>query len=266
MTRRIQRGFTLVELAIVTLIIGLLLSGILISITTSQDQRNVEESQKLITQAVDAIYGFAAVNGRLPCPATATSSGRESFCTNEIGACAPELFAPPPTHGRCAAQFDGFVPAATLGIAPTDDQRIAIDAWGSRIRYAVTDRNTFAFTRAPTSTAGIQAIWRDPVQGPTALAPDLQVCTTAAGITLAGTAAASCPAPDQLTASAVAVIFSLGKNGAAAPASADETANALGSNDRVFVFHPATQTFNDQVVWISPTVLYNRLIAAGRLP
>jgi prepilin-type N-terminal cleavage/methylation domain-containing protein len=260
------RGFTLVELAIVTLIIGMLLSGILISITASQDQRNTEETQKSLAQVVDAIYGFAAVNGRMPCPATATSGGRESFCTNDVGACGAELFVPPATHGRCTAQFDGFVPAATLGISPTDPQGIAVDAWANRIRYAVTDQNTFAFTRAPTATAGIQAIWRDPLQGPTSLTPDLQICTTAGGITGAGTAAATCTAATQLTTRAVAVVLSTGKNGQAAPADADETANAVGSNDRVFVSHNPTPTFNDQVLWISANVLYNRMIAAGRLP
>ncbi len=52
------------------------------------------------------------------------------------------------------------------------------------------------------------------------------------------------------------------------PSSADETAN--GDNDRVFVSHtptpPGLNEFDDLVIWISPNILYNRLIAAGRLP
>jgi hypothetical protein len=245
----------------------MLLSGILISITASQDQRNAEETQKTLAQVVDAIYGFAAVEGRLPCPATATSGGEEAFCLTALD-CTPPARTEATTpgvknHGRCFAHFTGFVPAVTLGIAPTDAQGVAVDAWANRIRYAVTDQNTFAFTRVPTATNGIQAVWR---ADPTTLAPDLHVCNTATGITGAGTPAATCPVGNQLTARAVAVVVSTGKNGGAAPADADETANAVGSDDRVFVSHNPTPTFNDQVVWISANVLYNRMIAAGRLP
>ena len=52
-----------------------------------------------------------------------------------------------------------------------------------------------------------------------------------------------------------------------APASTDETAN--GNADRVVVSHTPTtgaNEFDDIVAWLSPNVLYNRMIAAGRLP
>ena len=72
----------------------------------------------------------------------------------------------------------------------------------------------------------------------------------------------------DLANNAVATVYSRGRNGAAAPASTDEQAN--GNADRLFVSHTPTPAgandFDDLVTWISPNILYNRLIAAGRLP
>lgn len=53
----------------------------------------------------------------------------------------------------------------------------------------------------------------------------------------------------------------------------DEAANPnpnSANNDQVFVSHPrsaaAGNEFDDIVVWLSPDVLYNRMVAAGQLP
>jgi hypothetical protein len=45
---------------------------------------------------------------------------------------------------------------------------------------------------------------------------------------------------------------------------ADEADNSDG--DVSFVYKSTTPTFDDLVVWISPNVLINRMVAAGRLP
>jgi hypothetical protein len=34
----------------------------------------------------------------------------------------------------------------------------------------------------------------------------------------------------------------------------------------VFVSHNPTPTFDDLVIWISPNVLINRMVSAGKLP
>jgi hypothetical protein len=67
----------------------------------------------------------------------------------------------------------------------------------------------------------------------------------------------------------VAVIFSLGKNAPTGGTGADEAANI--NNDPVFVSHTPTPAssgneFDDLVTWLSPNILFNRMIAAGRLP
>lgn len=236
-----SKGFSLVELAIVLVIVALLTGGLLISLSAQQENAARTTTERRITEAIDAITGYAAANRRLPCPATAATTGVEN----------------PAGGGNCANDWDGFVPARTLSLGPTDANGYLLDAWDNPIRYAVTTANADGFT----TTGGMRANWSG------SLTPDLRVCNTGATITDSGTSTADCPATDKLTETAVAIVYSRGKNGGVAPTSTDETAN--GNADRVFVAHTPTtgaNEFDDIVVWLSPNILYNRLIAAGRLP
>lgn len=247
--KKYNAGFTLVEMAIVLVIVGVLLGGMLIPLSAQIDQRNVSDTQKTLSDIKEALIGYAIVYGRLPCPASSTSNGTESFATSPAVGNAG--------NGICSNFYNGFVPAATLGITPVDSQGYAIDAWNNRIHYAVTNVSTNAFT----TTNGIM------YTGISALAPNLLVCSTATGITASSCGAAS----NFLTFSpgVPVVIYSTGKNGASGGTSADEAANPnpnSGNNDRVFVSHLPTPTFDDMVVWLSPNILYNRMLQAGKLP
>jgi len=253
-----QYGFTLAEVAIVVLIVGLLLGGLLGTYSTQIELARIAETRKTLETARDALLGFAAANGRLPCPATATSNGVElpagGNCNVSVGA---EL------------QGVGFVPAATLGLTPVDSQGYLIDAWGGRIRYAVTnDGANFTFTTQGQVRA--QLIDLNPATPLTTL---LRVCSTSTDMTGTGTDSAACaagPPTTALTNSAVAVIFSTGKNGApggTGGTGADESKNL--DTDRVFISHepaPAGATggeFDDIVIWLSPSILYNRILSGG---
>jgi prepilin-type N-terminal cleavage/methylation domain-containing protein len=239
-----ENGFTLVELSIVLVIVALLVGGMLIPLSAQRDIQNTNETQRQLASINEALLGFAAANGRLPCPASPATSGTEN----------------PASGGACINTWDGFVPAVTLGITPTNAQGYVIDSWGNPIRYAVTTANSNAFTTAN----GMSAAW----VAATVLAPDLRVCNTATGLTGSG-ALAECAASTQLSTTAVAVIFSRGENGGVAPSSVDESAN--GDTDRLFVSHTPTPAdggneFDDLVTWLSPNILYNRMITAGKLP
>jgi prepilin-type N-terminal cleavage/methylation domain-containing protein len=231
-------GFTLIEIAIVLLIVTLLLTGLVPTISSQIEQRQRNETRKQLDEIRDALLGFAVANGRLPCPASAISNGIES-----------------PIGGACTNAWDGFVPAATLGITPTDSQGYALDGWSNRIRYAVTKANSNAFTF--TTANQMQAV------GMSALNPDLSVCASATGI-----ATTNCGTAVSLTNNAVAVIYSTGRSTTAA--GVDEAANLNG--DQVFVSHDPTPAgapngeFDDIVTWISPNILFNRMVAAGKLP
>jgi len=237
MPRR-ARGFSLIEIAIAIFVITIFLSGILVPLTTQVTQHKIGDAQKALDDIKEALHGYAMANGRLPCPATATSNGIES----------------PAGGGACTTAY-GFVPAATLGLAATDAQGYAIDAWGSRIRYAVTTSNANAFT----TTNGMRTV------GMSALAPNLYVCSTASGIT-----AATCGTATMLVGSAPAVIYSLGPNWATGGTGADEAANA--NSDPVFVSHLRAGSnnpngeFDDIVTWLSTNALNSRMVMAGQLP
>lgn len=229
-------GFTLVEMAIVLLIVTLLLTGLVPTISSQIEQRQRNETRKQLDDIRDALLGFVVSKGRLPCPATTTSNGTES-----------------PAGGVCTVA-DGFVPAATLGITPTDNQGYAVDGWSNRIRYAVTIDHANAFTKIN----GMQNI------GMGTLTPDLSVCASATGITPPTCGAVT----NILTNNAVAVIYSVGKN--IVPAGIDENANLVP--DQVFVSHvpspPSAPNgeFDDIVTWLSPNIIYNRMVTAGKLP
>jgi len=251
-------GFTLIEMAMVLVIMGLLLGGGLSVLRTQIEQQRIRETQKILDDAKEALLGFAAINGRLPCPATAASAGVEAY-TGAVGASA------------CTSPFGGFLPVATLGL-PGGVNGVLLDGWqtpNNSIRYAVS--TAVAGGSAATTTNGIQLV---PM---TAYAADLQVCNTATGITNAGLATAACPvaAASRLTTTAVAIIYSRGANASSGIApGADESANSMtpATTDRVFVFRTPTEVgapngaFDDMVTWIPQPILISRMIQAGRLP
>ena len=238
------KGFSLIELAIAIFVITLLLGGLLVPLSSQVEQRQISDTRKYLEEIKEALIGFAVTNGRLPCPASSTSSGVEN----------------PSGGGACSNNYNGFVPAVTLGLAVVDNQGFAVDPWGNRIHYAVTTANSNAFTTVNgMSTTGLSV-----------LTPNLLICSTATGIS-----GSSCAAGNALTNGVPAVIYSIGKNGAYGGTGLDEAANPnpnSTNNDRVFVSHLPTPStapngeFDDIMTWLSPNILYNRMVAAGKLP
>lgn len=251
-------GFTLVEMAMVLMIAGLLLAGLMPALSGQMEQRQRNETRKQLDDLQQALLGFAIANGRLPCPASDApiSNGQESFCTSATGACVATTTYQ--SHGKCSNFFDGFVPAAALGLSPVDAQGYVLDGWGNRIRYAVADSVNYALT----STNGMQ----NATMGSITTANLLYVCASSSGIGSSDCGAAF----NKLTDKTPALVYSTGKNGGYGGTGIDEAANLNGN--RVFVSHtptPATAAngeFDDLVVWLSPYTLFSRMIAAGKLP
>jgi prepilin-type N-terminal cleavage/methylation domain-containing protein len=241
--KQLQRGFTLIEMAMVLVIFGLLLAALLVSLQAQRNLALQTETNNTLNVAKKTLLGFAQTQGRLPCPATAASNGAES-----------------PVGGGTCTQQAGFLPAATLGVQPADAQGFALDGWNNRILYAVTQVNTAGGAATPDFTTANE-IANIGIAG---LSPNLRVCGTST--------AASCTAVINLINSAAAVIYSTGATGSLAAGGADETENlnAVANVDIVFVSHEsrgndANGEFDHLVTWISPFVLYNVMIEAGQL-
>lgn len=242
---RCHSGFTLIEIAVAAFVIAVLLGGLLIPLTTQVEQRQISDTEKALQEIRDALVGFAVANGYLPCPdrATAVSAGTPTG-TNVANDGIEDIN----TLGECSAANEGNVPWATLGVG-------SMDVWGNRFRYQV---NANFSRRSPGATFTLSST------------SNIIVCS-----------ASACGATARYTNDAVAVIISLGKNGLGAinastgtanpaPTSADEIQNQTGpsqfmSRTHTQVGSPAGE-FDDIVTWLSKHTLFNRMVAAGKLP
>ncbi|MCW5650920.1 MAG: prepilin-type N-terminal cleavage/methylation domain-containing protein [Ramlibacter sp.] len=289
-TPKRQQGFSLVEISLVLIIAGLALGAGLAALGPQLQARKYSETEKQLQEASDLILAFAMVNRRLPCPATAASSGRESFCTNATGACGAEAFVPPVStagsdRGRCAATPNaGFLPAATLGMGGQRADGLAVDAWALPLRYVTPNTQNPNLPAAPTNNPdtpfapacgggvatcypytqfnGIRNAYYTSSVPTTTLTSDIYVCAAAA-------AGANCGAVAQ-RANPAFVVYSYGANLNATPPAlgADEAENT--DADRVYVWHErnevASNVFDDLVAWRTYEQLVAKMQGNGVLP
>jgi prepilin-type N-terminal cleavage/methylation domain-containing protein len=127
---RSQSGFTLIEMAIVMVIVGLMLGGMMMSLSQTRENTNRSEAATQLAEIEEALYGYAQANGYLPNPINASGV--------EITAATPERH--------------GFVPAITLGLKGTRNANgLLIDPWNNPLRYSIT--SSFAKPTSITMTA-----------------------------------------------------------------------------------------------------------------
>lgn len=249
------RGFTLVELAVVMAIIGVLLASMMMTLSARVEQQNRNDTQRRLDEAKDLLLSFALVNGRLPCPATAAAgSGNEA----------------PVGGGACSTYQAGFLPARAIGFQPTDGNGYALDAWGNRIRYSVSrsagNPASGAGCVGPASP-GFTSSVNLKANGVACAPQDIVVCDRASG-TVESTPSCGTAAEVTNRKVVVAIIFSTGKNGSLPAANTNEAANTDGgtSDKGVYVHRTPEEGFDDMLVWIPVGSLYGRLISAGILP
>jgi prepilin-type N-terminal cleavage/methylation domain-containing protein len=249
-----QGAFTLIEILMVLLIITVLVAGMAIPLATQVAMRRYEETKRGLEDAREALLGFASAHGRLPCPANAASHGQESFAPGGDA-----------LNGKCSNFHDGFLPAASLGLAPLDSEGFMRDAWMSpanRVRYAVFEGEANGTAQPLTRANGMKTAT---LAGLGAVPSYLWICASGTGVTATSCGAAT----NQLTRRAAFVLIALGPNAPMTPgAGSDEAKNLDG--DAVFVSHEISAApgneFDDYVTWVTINLVVSRLTTAGRLP
>ncbi|MCK5525474.1 MAG: prepilin-type N-terminal cleavage/methylation domain-containing protein [Thiomargarita sp.] len=111
----LYNGFTLIEMAISLIILGLLANYIITPLKMHRQTQQYTQTSKIMAEIKDALLGFAVIHRRLPF-ANTNADGSENTDT---------LF--------------GFLPWKDLGIG-------RFDAWGQQFRYAVDSQFTIKIT------------------------------------------------------------------------------------------------------------------------
>ena len=258
-----QPGFTLVEIAIVLLIVSILLAGILMPLSIQREVRSYADTKRTMDQISEAIMGFVLINGRLPCPATRTiADGTATVGTEAL-------------TGNACTSITGVIPWVTLNVPETDE-------WGGRFTYRVT--SIFADTIAA-ATYGCT-----PSANPTL--SSFALCANGDMKIQSRTPAPAKAAYDMTGLALPAVFISHGKNSYGAfrtngtqismppAANADETANATAgtiiffSRERQDASSSCSDTsgstpmceFDDLVTFVPLPTLMNRMVISGKLP
>lgn len=251
-----SHGFSLVEIAVVLFIIGLVIGGFLVPISMQLDINKIKTTQERLEKINEALIGFAILNGHLPCPSLDYKYGKAADFKS-------------PGKDTCTTydQSDGYLPWADLGTVGAEKY----DGWGNPFRYRVDGK----FSNKETGEPSIA----DPPKNEHALE-----------IRNRNGSLLSSFNPDLPTnegSYVVAIIFSCGKNGR--PDDNNVTSYPSYSDAACEVaFTPLTptspppppppsntiyvqdiyveNTFDDILVWLPKNILINRLVMAEKWP
>lgn len=240
------QGFTLVELAVVLVLIGIVMTMGLKMVTSTLENASYSETKSKHELIKTALIGFLRTNGRLPCPDNTGAAGLASG--NEASLC-----------NAAASDGYGVVPWITLGI-PRDS---VVDGWGNYFTYRVAN-----------GTGGSKN-WTSRTVTPFDVN---ELRTPTAALTIQELDAAN-----PTTTRAVVVLISHGKNGFGAKttkvgdrlpitdAGTDEAAN--GTNlTTTFVLRPVNESpgapngsYDDLLTYMTPQDLLQPLLNEGTL-
>lgn len=180
-----HRGFTLIEIAVVIVVLSLLLAMIAGIATAMLGQQRREATRQRLTGVETALALFVSQHQRLPCPANGTLPGTDANAgVEQVTLGAPNACS---VGGVAGSQQHGVIPWRALGISEQD----ITDGWGNRLTYRV----HAAFVTTP----AMNLTYCDPggTAAATLLASPGGYCNSGCS---SSTFPASCTAPSNVTA------------------------------------------------------------------
>jgi prepilin-type N-terminal cleavage/methylation domain-containing protein len=257
-----NNGFSLVEMAVVLVIIGLLLGGLIMPFTVQMEQQRIERTNETLEEIKEALLGFAIIHQRLPCSAPDEDKDKdgEDILEKDKG-----------KEHQDWCKIEGFLPWKDLGVR-------RYDGWGNQFRYRVENeysKKPMIFSEVVVDNSG-----------------------TGSGLRIRKKIKYQADADDQFEwlakksddSRVAAIIFSCGKNGRPDPTKdpaipdnidymytndADGIRNKYaicnnprsGLQNRNYVRNlPIEGTFDDIITWLSRNTLVNRLIITEQWP
>lgn len=144
MKLRGHSGFSLIEMAIVISITGLLLAAFLQFYAIQVEASRLETTRKRLDDLRMALTIYVAAHDRLPCPVSlASDASKKAESDAQADACAANA---EPAPGIISFGDEGGPDEVWTGVIPVRDLRLsneqATDGWGNRFTYAATRRLT----------------------------------------------------------------------------------------------------------------------------
>lgn len=300
-----QNGFTLIEIAIVLMVITILLGYTVAMFPVQQELKQYGQANAEMDEIIDSLVGFAQINGRLPCPDTnvttgagfsATIDGLEDPADDYQNDASPYTFDDPASANSdnqvdnipdgCLAYY-GYLPAGTLGLnGDFDASGRLLDPWGQPYRYHVSAIN--ADFNGDNDDADNEVGIGDDLVTPNGIKDEsigaystppvdtlLFICddSNAAGDDDDCTDVSGASVVDEV----LAVVVSTGKDQGRLtnPTISNIQAENLddfhdGLDDKVYIASSRNDIdstrYDDIVKWISPNLLFTKMIEAERLP
>lgn len=248
---RVVTGFTLVEVALVLLIVSILLGYTLAIYPAQQEVKQYSTANEEMESIINYLIRFAQINGRLPCPDSTVVAGDFNGEENVDAG------------WDCDADF-AFLPGRTLGIQGSYDEKgRLLDPWSKPYLYAVSDG------------AGASDDFIDRVniktQGLGGMVGDIHICNDSAAL---GNHMI-CPVVTSIVMSRVAaIVISTGKDGGNSTsniqAENQDNFNVAATLDRIFVYAQRSDKsgaeYDDLVKWLPTNLFLSKLIEADQLP
>lgn len=246
---RKSSGFSLVEMAIVLVITGLILGTVIGAMNVQVTGQRIKETQERQRVIKDALINYIRQNSKLPCPALITLADDHASAgipnctsgTNSIDVPAVD------------SAFYGAIPWKELGLSP----EAVKDAYGRRFTYIV----TYAATLSTLNISGLTGnlLLYPTATDATANTNRLNPCNGTLSVC------------DNL---AVVAIISHGANGygaysnqgsllSDASASDNEKENSDHANLKLVDGDFNQQSFDDYVLWVKPSELLQPLTNSG---